>query len=281
MDNSDANYGHQIQAQRKRLNMTQQQLADSICSQSMLSGIEKGIYIPNIMLFAQLCARLGLSVEHALLHDYPTINHSTEFNQTIKQLCNAHHYAEMINYLAKAQVINYLITDQDFQTYYYYMGIAIYQAKHDYQNAKQNLVLALSYTPTDQIKTALENLIAATIAFIDFKHSDRNVASVEFQACLDRIKQNKILFKNENLNSIYYQYAVRLYQKNNFATALAIVDTGIQHITDIDSHFMLADLFLLKSAIHIKLNQLKDAQIAGAKAASLSEIFSLELYPLT
>lgn len=38
---------------------------------------------------------------------------------------------------------------------------------------------------------------------------------------------------------------------------------------------MLADLFLLKSAIHIKLNQLKDAQIAGAKAASLSEIFFL------
>lgn len=187
MDPAKINFGQLIQTKRKHLNITQHQLADGICSQSMLSGIEQNVYVPNVILFAQLCARLGISVERALLHNYPEVSQAPVFNQTIKQLCNAHQYTKMLQLLNQTDIIDQLVTDQDFQTYYYYLGIAGYQATGNTHNAKQNLQLALSYAATST-QTVLDNLIMAAIALIDFHYHDRTIATDTFAACLDRIQ---------------------------------------------------------------------------------------------
>lgn len=281
MEHSKPNFGQLIQITRKQLNMTQQQLAAGICSQSMLSGIEQNTYVPNIILFAQLCARLGISVERALLHNYPEINQEPNFSQTIKQLCNAHQYTEMLQLLTQTKIIDRLVTDQDLQIYYYYLGIATYQATQDRHDAKQNLQLALSYTTTvNRVQTVLDNLIVAAIAFINFQHNNHLTAINEFNACLDRLNSQTIINPNENLNTIYYLYALCLYQQNDFNATLKIVYAGISQIKDNNSHFMLADLFLLQAAALNKLGHTADAQSAGNKAAALSEIFTIELYPI-
>lgn len=92
--------------------------------------------------------------------------------------------------------------------------------------------------------------------------------------------QQTIIDPNENLNAIYYQYAFCLYQAAEFRAALNIINAGIAHIKAIDSHFMLADLFLLKAATLQPLGHPQAAQSAGKQAAILSEIFAVELYPI-
>lgn len=50
---------HTRQSQR----LTQKQLADGICSQSMLSAIEQNQYTPNAQLLIALCQRLNISLD--------------------------------------------------------------------------------------------------------------------------------------------------------------------------------------------------------------------------
>ena len=51
--------GFLIKGTRKKLGISQRDLADGICSQPMISSIERGDYIPNAILFMQLCGRLN------------------------------------------------------------------------------------------------------------------------------------------------------------------------------------------------------------------------------
>lgn len=280
MENTNAELGARIKSERKRKKMTQQQLASGICSQSMLSSIENNTYIPNVILFAQLCERLNLSLEKMLLHPYPTINQQFDFNQTIIQLCNAHHYLELKNYLLQNKITDQLVTNSDWQTYYYYLGIATYQINHNTHDALYNLSLAGSYTDNHTTPTTLELLIRASGAFINYLHEERLNANLTFLRCLEDIEHDRIVAPNDNLNSIFYLYAYCLYQNFEFELGLQVINRGITYITAHNSHFMLADLFLLKSVFLTSLKHSQEAKLTAQKAQSLSEIFNTELYSL-
>ncbi|WP_427910809.1 helix-turn-helix transcriptional regulator [Pediococcus parvulus] len=277
--NSNSHFGIRLKKERKRQKMTQQQLAEGICSQSMLSSIENETYIPNVVLFAQLCARLNLSVERMLLNPYPILKQQPDFNDTIIHLCNLHHYDEMQEYLAKNEVITQLVTNSDLQTYYYYLGISTYQSQQDWQAAIQQLTLARTYT-SGSSHTALELLIEASLAYIKFFHGSNGDARTTFSNCLTLIQNEKVVLPNDNLNSIYYLYANCLFNNSEFEPDLQVVNQGMTYITAHDSHFMLADLLLLKSAILSQLKQPQAAKDSAKKAQTLSEIFQTELFPL-
>lgn len=80
--------GQRIALERRAQHLSQKQLAADICSQPMISQIEKGTYIPNAILLAKICQRLHLSITNDLLHDYLVIDSLPEFAPTIQALCN-------------------------------------------------------------------------------------------------------------------------------------------------------------------------------------------------
>ncbi|WP_412989393.1 helix-turn-helix domain-containing protein [Pediococcus siamensis] len=280
MENLNSKLGTRIKTERRRQKMTQQHLAAGICSQSMLSSIENETYTPNVLLFAQLCARLNVSMERLLLDPYPTLSAQPDFNRTVIDLCNQHAYAQMLQYLSQTMVINQLTTDRDLQTYYYYLGIATYQSHQDWQAALQQLTMARSYSPVGHNQTVLELLILATAAFIKYRHKNQVQATAEFNACLTSIEHQAVSAPNNNLNSIYYLYGNCLYNQGEIELGLKVVNQGISYTTSHDSHFMLADLYLLKSALLAMLKRTEEATQTAQKAQTLSEIFKTELYPL-
>ncbi|WP_271295116.1 helix-turn-helix domain-containing protein [Weissella confusa] len=56
-----------IKNNRQKLAMSQHELADGICSQPMISSIERGDYLPNAALFMKLCIRLNISLDQSFL----------------------------------------------------------------------------------------------------------------------------------------------------------------------------------------------------------------------
>lgn len=56
--------GSLIRQLRKEIGLSQQELADGVCSQSFLSQIEKGIYpsMPSIEILQGICNKLGISL---------------------------------------------------------------------------------------------------------------------------------------------------------------------------------------------------------------------------
>lgn len=59
-------FGTIIKEIRKEQKMTQQMLSQGICSQSVLSRIENNEELPNVLVMAQICHRLGVTIDYVM-----------------------------------------------------------------------------------------------------------------------------------------------------------------------------------------------------------------------
>ncbi|KRL60151.1 helix-turn-helix domain-containing protein [Latilactobacillus fuchuensis] len=276
--------GQRIATERNQQHLSQQQLAADICAQSMISSLEKGRYIPNAVLLAKICTKLHISMDRIMLSHYPEVNALASFNVMIKTLCDQHDYAGMLTYLATDGLVDRLFTDQDLQTYYYYQAIAMEQALHATQASLRDLHLAYQYThPTQKtLMTPTEILILASIAFLETKPT-QPVATIEsgwahFELALTALEQQPVTQYDENLNSLYYLFALRLHQSQSDSKAIAMIDQGIEWITNHHSHYMLVDLFFLLAQLYTANQQSPEAQRALNQSQTLSTIFKTTPY---
>ncbi|MFD0897275.1 helix-turn-helix domain-containing protein [Loigolactobacillus binensis] len=277
--------GKRIALERKLKHLSQQQLAEDICSQSMISSIEKGVYIPNAVLLSKICARLNISMDSALLSHYPTIDGFDQFNTTIKALCNQHNYAGMLSYLDNDGLVDRLFKDEDLQTYYYYYGVATEQHLDDTQNSLRYLRLAYNYTFTAQRKVVTPNeiLILAGIAYLEtkFPHNQAGLKRgfTDFKAALTLVENGQVTKYDENSNILYYQFGLRLLETKQYTAAINIISKGITWTTTHASYYMLADLFFLLAKTHEALNDTAKAKLALNKSQTLADIFDVSTYP--
>lgn len=93
------NLGTVLKELRKKRGMTQKQLAEGICAQSMLSAIENDVYIPNAILLVNLAKRLKVDLNEISLATNFEISANEEFNQNVNKLCNSHQYIELLEFL--------------------------------------------------------------------------------------------------------------------------------------------------------------------------------------
>ncbi len=62
-------FGTKVKTVRKHRNMSQTELADGLCSQALISRIEKTEVIPNALLLKSICNKLNVSVDWILEDD--------------------------------------------------------------------------------------------------------------------------------------------------------------------------------------------------------------------
>ncbi len=126
--------------------MTQKMLSQDICAQSVLSRIENGIEVPNVVVLQKLCQRLNITLDQVVYSQ-------TDEIQQIKSLFNRVHYffihqeyqkIELL--LEESAVSERLYLDTDFQLYYYYLGSCEFFLHQEYDAAIQSLKKGLSYT---------------------------------------------------------------------------------------------------------------------------------------
>ncbi|WP_125980818.1 helix-turn-helix domain-containing protein [Loigolactobacillus iwatensis] len=276
--------GKKIALERKLRRLSQQQLAENICSQSMISSIEKGIYIPNAVLLSRICAKLKISMDNAMLSNYPEIDGLDQFNATIKNLCNQHNYAGMLSYLDTAGLADQLFKNADLQTYYYYYGVATEQYLNDTKNGLRYLRLAYNYTFTAQKKVVTPNeiLILSSIAYLETKFShnktDFKNGFADFNSALTFIENNQVTNYDENSNILFYQFGLRLLEAKQYSEAVTIITKGIAWTTEHASYYMLADLFFLLAKTHEILENPTAAKLALNKSQTLADIFKVETY---
>ena len=258
--------GQKIAAERKRNHLTQKQLAQDICSQPMISSIEKGAYIPNAFLLAKLCQRLNISLDNAVLSNYPQIDGFESFNKQIQSLCNQHAY-------------HGLYKNTDFQIFYYYQGVAEYQAHHDAQSGLKVLQLADTYriTTAKQL-TPLDILVLSGIAFLQVETNAVSAGMDTFKFLLTRIKERRFTKYDENINIFFYLYGLSLFRNSYYHQSLEIVSAGIDWTTANSSTYMLSDLFFLLSETYNILKHPTKAQDALQKSQLLEDIFKVKTF---
>lgn len=282
-DNSIAeSLGKKIALERKISHLSQKQLAEDICSQSMISSIEKGNYIPNAILLSKLCKRLNISMDNAVLSNYLEIDKLESFNKTIKALCDKHDYAGMLEYLDESGVLDDLFKDEDFQTYYYYYGVATYQYLHNTKLSLRHLRLAYNYTitPNKKVFTPNEILILSNIAFLKVHSGNKDGGFKDFQRALQHIHDKQFTRYDENMNILFYQYGRCLFETEQYEAAIQMLIRGIDWTTLHSSHYMLSDFFLILSKAYNITNKPHEAQDALSKSKVIENIFRQDTYKL-
>ncbi|WP_343109477.1 helix-turn-helix transcriptional regulator [Weissella cibaria] len=237
--------GFLIKGTRKKLGISQRDLADGICSQPMISSIERGDYIPNAILFMQLCGRLNISLDDSFLKEELKMG-SRKLGGQIFDLCKKHRYAEMIAFMDQPTVIDDLSSNEDYQTYYYYYGCGVYQLYHDAISAKRYLKMAFMYashTKKTEPRSEIDMLVMNALGVIEAKLGNMESAyqylKVSHKAAM--LMQDS----RENINVVGYQYGYALFLDERYQEALKVLLPAFDRVMEMESYFMLPEYALL------------------------------------
>ena len=233
--------GKGIKEERKKLGLTQADLAQGICSQALLSHIEAGDYMPAADIFIGIYQKLGISELQANLKNYFPMSQIEKLSQKSEELCRQHQYAELRDFLLIDSTID-AISEDGLQAYYYYLGVS--QAQLGQLNeAQENLRLAL----VDQKKlTIISRLSWMSLGVISAVNHQEKQVEEYIEAVFQDLEKTSY---DENLNVLYYLRAVIYKKLEKNKLALMTLEKGIQFISEHNSHYMLANFYYLAALL--------------------------------
>lgn len=269
--------GRLLKSRRRELKQSQIQIANNICSQSMLSAIENDRYTPNAQLLIALCKRLDISLDSISLANNYAISTTSTLNDKLISLCNQHNYDELLAFLLDDHTVHAVNDDAQTQAYYYYLGVAQLQATSTPNLTEVNRSLQLSLASATPLQSSLTRLTHATLACIAAKekHLDTTVAQ-----CATALTKIDSVPYDENLNIVYYLVALAHHWLNQEKEAFLTVREGIEFTTAHESHYMLANSYYLIATIAEQLGEADKHTEAVAQSTFLADLFKEQVYKL-
>ncbi|TMU84290.1 helix-turn-helix transcriptional regulator [Bacillus sp. BHET2] len=139
--------GKKIKELRKTVGLTQGELADGICTQALISRIEKGDVDPNATSLYQISKKLGVDVNYFFeIGTTPRLDYLKEVERQLRKLRKKHRYKEMIE-MVRAEENNPLFKEKEnLQLLYWHKGIYIFEVENNGEEAFPLLKKALFLT---------------------------------------------------------------------------------------------------------------------------------------
>lgn len=267
------NLGSVLKELRKEKGLTQKELADGICAQSMLSAIENDVYVPNANLLINLANRLGVDLGEISLAKNFAISDKAEFNEIIDELCNQHQYQQMLEFLQKPEVFDNLQTAKQMQVYYYYLGVAQLQT-----NAVDEAVRSFKSSLTEVNHLHLDTISRLAYLAMGYIYSLKNKRT----AAVDNID---LAFRNwddynydENQNILYYLAALIYFKLNDYQNSTAYLVDGITFIAKHNSHYMLANCYFLMARLAQEAHDDDERLEAHRRKDLFSELYNEQIF---
>jgi len=267
------NLGAVLKELRKEKGLTQKELAEGVCAQSMLSAIENDVYIPNASLLVNLAKKLDVDLNEISLATNYKIDGQTEFNETVDKLCNEHQYQELLSFLQKDSVVDSLETAQQMQVYYYYLGVAQLQTGA-LDVALQSLQLSLAEVNHLHLNT-ISRLGYLAIGYINALQGKKTAAVDNIDLALRN--WNEFSY-DENQNIIYYLAALIYFKLNDYQNSTAYLVDGIGFIAKHDSHYMLANCYFLMARLAQEAHDDDERLEAHQRKDLFSELYGEQIF---
>lgn len=267
------NLGTVLKELRKNKGLTQKELAEGVCAQSMLSAIENDVYVPNADLLVNLANKLNVDLNEISLAVNYEISGDNDFNQTVDKLCNDHQYQELLNFLKKDEVIDSLKTGHQLQAYYYYLGVAQLQT-----NAIDEAMRSLKLSLTEVNHLNLDTISRLAYLAMGYIYALENKRT----AAVDNID---LAFRNwteysydDNQNIVYYLAALIYFKLNDYQNSTAYLVDGISFIAKHDSHYMLANCYFLMARLAQEAHQDDERLEAHRRKDLFTELYGEKIF---
>ncbi|WP_100374142.1 helix-turn-helix domain-containing protein [Bacillus sp. FJAT-45037] len=244
----DYSIGERIKDLREHLKMSQKDLCKNICTQGLISRIERSTTIPTAPLLHQLALRLGVDLNY-FFDDISRngINYVQEVKLTINKLIHSHDYHEIMK-IVQLEKKNPLFRESHLQQYLLWReGICIYHLEKDSEKALSFLDKALQVRPgTNHTLTEIEVDILASKAIVFSKINDLGQAAAIYEHIFRKIGSFPN-FKNKRLLiRVLYNASRNAFDRQNYKESLSYADKALNICIEEEHLYLLGNLFYLK-----------------------------------
>lgn len=272
MKNTEQGIGQNLKKIRKARKLTQKMLASGICSQSVLSRIETNQEIPNVLVFQQLCKRLGTTMDKVMLSEFTEIQAIQSFFDKMNNYLIHQRYQEMASLFDESQILTQLYLDTDLQLYFYYLGTVEFFVDQDLDKAITTLKYSLAYTYTESKKEHVSSVEVQILGCLGRIYADMNrmtlaenylTKSISLAVCLPSERATY------EISKIFYHYARYLYTQEAYLDTIDIAMKGVHWAIDRLSYYYVQELLQITGGSYEKLHEFERAQFMYEKAQSV------------
>ncbi|TPV47295.1 helix-turn-helix domain-containing protein [Bacillus dicomae] len=277
--------GITIKELRIKKNISQSELCHGICSQSQISKIEKGVIYPSSILLYQLSERLGIDPNNIFaLTQNKRLKYVENVKYVIKDCLKQKQYKELYEIVKKEKNLNNFQTNEEKQFLIWHEAIAIFMVDKSIKTALDFLNNALKLTLTNSdFLSEREIDIMQTMAIFYAENKEYEKSITILKRCLTNF--NKLDFPRDK--EIKLKIMLNLAKCLDFTyqheEAIKHLDKGIKLAINLNTLYLLGELFYLKGQYLLKIKQHNVADVVynWKKALFIFELTEKEYYTKT
>ncbi|MED2846646.1 helix-turn-helix domain-containing protein [Bacillus toyonensis] len=274
--------GITIKEIRIKKNISQSELCHEICSQSQISKIEKGMIYPSSILLYQLSERLGIDPNNIFaLTQNKKLKYVKNVKYVMRDCTKQKQYKELYEIVKQEKKQNNFQSKEDKQFLIWHEAIAIFEVNRSTKTALTLLNHALKLTLTNSdFLSEREIDIMQTMAIFYAEHKEYEKSINILRRCLTNF--NKLDFprdKEIKLKTIL-NLAKFLDLTHQHEEAIKYLDKGIKLAINLDTLYLLGELYYLKSQYLLKIKQHNEENVVNnmKKALFIFELREKEHY---
>ncbi|MCR8850571.1 helix-turn-helix transcriptional regulator [Rossellomorea sp. SC111] len=236
--------GNKIKELRKTSGLSQEDLAQGICTQAQISKIEKGDVYPYASTLYQISQKLGVDVNYFFdIGTTPRLDYFQEVFQQLQILRRNGKYEEMMD-IVKAEIDNPLFSqnNKNLQLLLWHKGIYLYEVKKDLSKSVDTLKKAIHLTHSKGkilLERELEIFLALGAIYVK---EDINKALEVFEEVKDHLQLLPHLNDYKIKTRHYYHITRVLTRLNRQEESNKYCEDGIKWCLHKDSLFLLGEL---------------------------------------
>jgi transcriptional regulator with XRE-family HTH domain len=263
--------GKNIKELRKTIGLTQGDLADGICTQALISRIEKGDIYPSATVLYEISQKLGVDINYFFeIGTTPRLDYVKEVERQLKIARRTLQYNEMIEIvIAEEQnpLFKYNLKNQ--QLLYWHKGIYQLEFINNMDKSLEYFNKALSLTNhSNKALSEREIEISLSMAVIYFKTNKLQEALNMYTSIKSYIETHIHLQDITIMTKVFYYFS-RIYTRlGNYSESIDYCLRGIRWCIENENMFLLGELhyhlgynYELQADFTCALSYLKQAQL--------------------
>ncbi|MDA1567934.1 helix-turn-helix domain-containing protein [Bacillus cereus] len=265
------NLGITIKELRIKKKISQSELCHGICSQSQISKIEKGVIYPSSVLLYQLSERLGVDPNSIFAI---TQNNKLKYVENVKNVIQdcirQHQYKELYEIVKKEKNENNFQSIEDKQFLIWHEAIAIYRVNKSIKSALTLLNHALKLTVTNAdclSEREIDIMQAMAIFYAENKEYEKSINIL--RRCLTNFNKLDFPRDKEIKLKLIYNLSKCLSYTCQYEEAIKYIDKGIQLAINLNTLYLLGELYYGKGSNLLKLKQSNDENVADNMKTAL------------
>ncbi|PFZ97938.1 helix-turn-helix domain-containing protein [Bacillus wiedmannii] len=256
--------GITIKELRMKKNISQSELCHGICSQSQISKIEKGMIYPSSILLYQLSERLGIDPNNIFaLTQNKKLKYVENVKYVMRDCIKQKQYNELYEIVKQEKNESNFQLKEDKQFLIWHEAIAIFHVNTSIKTALNLLNSALKLTVTNgDFLSEREIDIMQSMAIFYGENKEYEKSINILRRCLTNFNKLDFPRDKEIKLKIIFNLAKILGHANQHEEAIKYNDMGIKLAINLNTLYLLGELYYGKAWNLLKLKQYNEEDVA-------------------